>query len=71
MIAFSGGLGSTVLLDMLFKTYFEGRGSLASVDNEQDTKGGKDHPRKELAWNRAIVCYVSHASLNEVRENIF
>lgn len=67
MIAFSGGLGSTVLLDLVYKCYFEGRGDLA-VESEDGTRGGKDHPRNELAWKKAVVCYINQGALNQVSD---
>jgi cytoplasmic tRNA 2-thiolation protein 2 len=52
MIGFSGGLGSTVLLDLVKACYFTHMDAAMS-------KGGKEHPRKSgRAWGRAIVCFV-------------
>lgn len=52
LIGFSGGLGSTVLLDLVKTCYFTHMDAAMS-------KGGKEHPRKHgRAWDRAIVCYV-------------
>ncbi|KDQ24464.1 hypothetical protein PLEOSDRAFT_1047482 [Pleurotus ostreatus PC15] len=49
----SGGLGSTVLMDLVAKNYFRSSGP-------EDNKGGKDHPRKlnEKVWKAGYVCYV-------------
>ncbi|KAF4571504.1 hypothetical protein EYR36_008843 [Pleurotus pulmonarius] len=56
-IGLSGGLGSTVLLDLVAKNYFMRSGP-------DDNKGGKDHPRRlnEKVWNSASVCYVEISS---------
>lgn len=55
MIGFSGGLGSTVLLDLVKSCHFTHTDAAMS-------KGGKDHPRRTgRAWDRAIVCYVECA----------
>ena len=51
LIAFSGGLGSSVLLDLVHKTY------CANVGNDE-LKGGKEHPRRNRVWKRIHVCYV-------------
>lgn len=52
MIGFSGGLGSTVLLDLVKNCYFTHMDAAMS-------KGGKEHPKKNgKAWDRAIVCYI-------------
>ncbi|KAF9003984.1 hypothetical protein BDQ17DRAFT_1279401 [Cyathus striatus] len=50
MIGFSGGLGSTVLLDLAWKSYF------AVKDGEG--RGGKEHPRNQSAWKKGLVCHV-------------
>jgi cytoplasmic tRNA 2-thiolation protein 2 len=55
LVGFSGGLGSTVLLDLLSKVYFLQAQPTAS-DAKQ--KGGKDNPRNARVWNKASVCYV-------------
>ncbi|KAJ7170714.1 hypothetical protein C8R43DRAFT_1085244 [Mycena crocata] len=51
-IGCSGGLGSTVLLDLVTESYFS-----AHKENVA-AKGGKDHPRNTGVWKRATVCYV-------------
>ena len=57
-IGFSGGLGSTVLLDIIHQCYFR---------HKAEIKGGKSHPRNERIWQKAFVCYVdSHNAFPEV-----
>ena len=51
LIGFSGGLGSTVLLDLVHKVYCTKSGS-------DELKGGKEHPRKNRVWKKIYVCYV-------------
>ncbi|KAJ6531827.1 hypothetical protein B0H19DRAFT_965895 [Mycena capillaripes] len=51
-IGFSGGLGSTVLLDLVSESYF------SPLTGEDALKGGKDHPRNANVWKKATVCYV-------------
>ncbi|KAF8525852.1 hypothetical protein BU17DRAFT_74271 [Hysterangium stoloniferum] len=52
LIGYSGGLGSTVLLDLLRLSY------LTPVDQAVG-KGGKQHPKKGgKPWNRLIICYI-------------
>jgi cytoplasmic tRNA 2-thiolation protein 2 len=52
LIGYSGGLGSTVLLDLLRLCY------LTPMDLTAG-KGGKRHPRKGCKpWNRLIICYI-------------
>jgi cytoplasmic tRNA 2-thiolation protein 2 len=52
LIGFSGGLGSTVLLDLVHRCYYSEEGKLS---NEE--KGGKDAPRNNV-WPKVFVCYV-------------
>ncbi|CAA7267029.1 unnamed protein product [Cyclocybe aegerita] len=55
VVAFSGGTGSTALLDLVAKTYFPVR------NNGETLKGGKDHPRNadQGVWKgKPAVCYV-------------
>ena len=52
LLGFSGGLGSTVLLDTLSNIYFH-----ASAGDNND-KGGKAHPRNKRVWEKAYICYV-------------
>ncbi|KAH9002880.1 hypothetical protein EDB86DRAFT_83120 [Lactarius hatsudake] len=51
LIGYSGGLGSTVLLDLVHKVYCAKPGS-------EELKGGKEHPRKNKVWKKVHVCYV-------------
>ena len=51
LIGFSGGLGSTVLLDLVHKTYCVKPGN-------EELKGGKEHPRRNKVWKKIYVCYV-------------
>ncbi|KAL5526392.1 CTU2 [Sanghuangporus sanghuang] len=53
LVGFSGGLGSTVLLDLLSSTYFPSVNG-ASLNG----KGGKSHPRNKRVWAKAYACYV-------------
>lgn len=53
LIGFSGGLGSTVLLDIVSQCYFP-----STPNVEGSTKGGKGHPRKDRVWKKVNVCYV-------------
>ncbi|KAL5525603.1 hypothetical protein ACEPAG_6939 [Sanghuangporus baumii] len=53
LVGFSGGPGSTVLLDLLSSTYFP---SVNGAD--MDGKGGKSHPRNKRVWTKAYACYV-------------
>lgn len=52
LIAYSGGLGSTVLLDMVNRCYVTPDESFVPVE------GGRDHPRHERVWKKVFVCYV-------------
>jgi hypothetical protein len=51
LIAFSGGLGPSVLLDIVHRVYCANVGS-------DDLKGGKEHPRRNKVWENIYVCYV-------------
>lgn len=57
LIGFSGGLSSSVLLDMVAKEYL---GYRAGADNGDgtDMRGGTAHPRNKPIWKHANVCYV-------------
>ena len=57
LIGFSGGLGSTVLIDMVHRTYFSYRAPEIEMASGK-LKGGKDHPRNDVVWPRAAICYV-------------
>ncbi|KAG6851099.1 hypothetical protein H0H93_000979 [Arthromyces matolae] len=57
LIGYSGGLGSGVLLDLVYRTYFSFDD--APIDPATGKpRGGKDHPRNLLVWPRGIICYV-------------
>ncbi|KAF9267789.1 hypothetical protein L218DRAFT_893922 [Marasmius fiardii PR-910] len=55
LIAFSGGLGSTVALDLISKIYFP---NVQSTVDEGNPRGGKSHPRNKRVWEKGAVCYV-------------
>lgn len=66
LVGLSGGLGSTVLLDLVAKTYF---GAPSATDIEEEApplkpKGGKEHPRNMTGEGSEVwkgvpaVCYV-------------
>jgi cytoplasmic tRNA 2-thiolation protein 2 len=48
-IGFSGGLGSTVLLDLVRRCYY-------SADGVDEGKG--NNPRNDGIWKKVTVCYV-------------
>ncbi|KAI0749411.1 hypothetical protein C8Q80DRAFT_1218582 [Daedaleopsis nitida] len=52
LLGFSGGLGSSVLLDLVHRCYVSLDKSTMPAD------GGRDHPRHERVWKRITVCYV-------------
>lgn len=52
-LAFSGGLGSSVLLNLVHDTYFR-----SSVSESDQPRGGKNHPRNMDVWISCTVCYV-------------
>ncbi|KAI0714321.1 hypothetical protein C8T65DRAFT_644705 [Cerioporus squamosus] len=52
VIGFSGGLGSSVLLDLVHRCY------VALDKSTMPTEGGRDHPRHERVWKKVTVCYV-------------
>ncbi|EMD33514.1 hypothetical protein CERSUDRAFT_160477 [Gelatoporia subvermispora B] len=52
LLGFSGGVGSTVLLDLVNRSY------IVNQKAELRRDGGKDHPRHDKVWKRVIVCYV-------------
>ncbi|KAF8638253.1 hypothetical protein AX17_002275 [Amanita inopinata Kibby_2008] len=54
LLGFSGGLNSTVLLDLVNQCYVSPSGS--TLDGKP--RGGKDHPRNGQVWNKVRVCYV-------------
>ncbi|KAK0469650.1 uncharacterized protein EV420DRAFT_1495894 [Desarmillaria tabescens] len=59
LLAFSGGLGSTVLLDLAHQAYFANRQGENKTENQQ---GGKDHPRNAPIWPKGSICYVEICS---------
>jgi cytoplasmic tRNA 2-thiolation protein 2 len=58
MIGFSGGLGSTVLLDLVSRCYISFNEPLDYVDGNSKPRGGTKHPRNQNVWKEARVCYV-------------
>jgi hypothetical protein len=52
-LAFSGDLGSTVLLGLVSKCYFT-----PADEDDKNPRGGKNHPRNGNVWERVFVCYV-------------
>jgi len=60
LIGLSGGLGSTVLLDLISRMYFPDQRE--SEKRVELLKGGTAHPRNELVWQKAAVCYVEVCS---------
>ncbi|KAI0775303.1 hypothetical protein BD413DRAFT_471374 [Trametes elegans] len=52
LIGFSGGLGSSVLLDLIHRCY------IALDKSTMPADGGRDHPRHERVWKKVTVCYV-------------
>ncbi|KAJ3777100.1 hypothetical protein FB446DRAFT_718647 [Lentinula raphanica] len=59
LVAFSGGLGSTVLLDLISRIYLS---PWTEEEVEGNLKGGKDHPRNQPVWKSVSICYVEIAS---------
>lgn len=53
-IAFSGGLGSTVLLDLVRRCYY----SSGEVDEKEKKKKKGNNPRNDGVWKQVAVCYV-------------
>ena len=49
LLGFSGGLGSTVLMDIVNDNYLSRSNSM---------KGGKNHPHNDRIWDKVYVCYV-------------
>ncbi|CDO74974.1 hypothetical protein BN946_scf184945.g46 [Trametes cinnabarina] len=52
LVGFSGGLGSSVLLELVHRCYIALDKSTMLAD------GGSHHPRHERVWKRVSVCYV-------------
>ncbi|KAF8071905.1 hypothetical protein FPV67DRAFT_1483121 [Lyophyllum atratum] len=60
VLGLSGGLGSTVLLDLVNRTYF--MHSPPMEDGTGKPRGGIDHPRNASVWPNGFVCYVETCS---------
>jgi cytoplasmic tRNA 2-thiolation protein 2 len=60
LIGFSGGLGSTVLLDLIHRIYFPSK--IESERRAELLKGGTAHPRNEMVWQKTRVCYIEVCS---------
>ncbi|KZT06167.1 uncharacterized protein LAESUDRAFT_701114 [Laetiporus sulphureus 93-53] len=52
MVGISGGLGSTVLLDLVHRCY------IAMDQSTMPEDGGAQHPRHERVWKKVAACYV-------------
>ncbi|KAI1797223.1 hypothetical protein LXA43DRAFT_935649 [Ganoderma leucocontextum] len=52
LVGFSGGLGSSVLVDLVHRCY------VALDKSTMPAEGGRDHPRHERVWKKITVCYV-------------
>lgn len=60
-IGFSGGIGSTVLIDLVKRCY------LASFPG--GSKGGKKHPRRKgCPWEKIFICYIDCSACYEVSQ---
>lgn len=59
VLGFSGGLGSSVLIDLVYKTYLSGQ---SPVHDNGMAKGGTHHPRNTNVWTACAVCYVEVSS---------
>ncbi|KAI6129863.1 hypothetical protein EV401DRAFT_1852114 [Pisolithus croceorrhizus] len=67
VLGFSGGLGSAVLLDLVYRTYLAAKMVIP--------RGGINHPRNADVWTTCAVCYVevssafpeAHNSTEEIR----
>lgn len=55
LLGISGGLGSTVLLDVVHRTY------LARGEAGETAKGGRDHPKKDRIWKKIRAAYIEVA----------
>lgn len=60
LVGFSGGLGSSVLLDVLSRNYFPQKHTSSAAN--QKGGGGKAHPRNKRIWEKAYACYVEVSS---------
>ena len=52
LVGFSGGLGSSVLVDLVHRCY------IALDKSTMPAEGGRDHPRHERVWKKITVCYI-------------
>ncbi len=57
LVAFSGDLGSTVLLHLLHRCYLS-----QDPRTNEISKGGKNHPRTNPLWPAVSVCYVEECN---------
>ncbi|VDC04801.1 unnamed protein product [Peniophora sp. CBMAI 1063] len=55
LIGFSGSAGSSVLLDLVHRTYIAPKAAV------EEAKGGKEHPRKERVWPHVRAAYIEVA----------
>lgn len=75
ILGFSGGLGSAVLLDLVYKSYLADH---PPTDENGDPRGGINHPRNANVWTTCAVCYVevsgafpeAHDSTEEIRSTL-
>ncbi|KAI5986526.1 hypothetical protein EDD15DRAFT_2298204 [Pisolithus albus] len=75
ILGFSGGLGSAVLLDLVYKSYLAGH---RPTNENGDPRGGINHPRNANVWTTCAVCYVevssafpeAHDSTEEIRSTL-
>ena len=58
LIGFSGGLGSTVLLDLVRRCYYSSRAQCNVGHDRGEARGGSKHPRNQSVWTGARICYV-------------
>ncbi|KAG5652117.1 hypothetical protein H0H81_006254 [Sphagnurus paluster] len=65
LLGLSGGLGSSVLLDLVNRTYFDFSPDAGGGDDvksgagvKSEPRGGRDHPRNASVWPAGRVCYV-------------
>ncbi|KAI0833342.1 hypothetical protein BC628DRAFT_1307910 [Trametes gibbosa] len=56
LVGFSGGLGSSSLLDLVHRCY------VALDQSTMPSDGGRDHPRHERIWQKVSVCYIEVCS---------
>lgn len=59
LVGFSGGLGSSVALDVCNRCYFSPD---SDPQEDESVKGGKAHPRKKRMWKKAFVCYIDQSA---------